>query len=729
MPNLIHVSDPFDLGQNKYSELTAGKSLAVQLGIEKDDDQFEVPTVVLINGEPVMREVWSKYILKDDDKITTVITHGGVDPLTIAAIVISLVSVATVLLAPSPSAPSIGSLQSAPEADPVFSISGQHNKSKLSQSIEVNFGEFRHWPSYASAPWNEFDGNNQEILHALLCVGEGTYNVLSMFIEDTPLASFNGASYVVYTPGQTVTVFGPNVETAPEVNQVQLFASNEPEYETWGTNYVVTRVGSLTTDFQFDVQTPRGLFYQEDNGTLSNMTVSFKVRYRQIDEDGVPITGFTESSVYSITAGTTTVQRKTYTIAGLTPARYEFSAIRTDTKDLTTKASHQIDLVRVKSFNQGGASFADQTTVAVTLTATNRINNNTQNRINGRFQRLMDVYNAGTKVFDALQVTKSPIDAIISLLREPQHGNVADGDILLDELATMRTQVAGEGVEFNWLFERNASVRDAVNTIATTINGKIIVDGTDFTIWRDIPQTISKAMFQPNNMVMNSFAQEISMENASDAFDGIEVEYTDERDWLPRTILCKLADEAGANPERLRIEGVTNRTHAFRLGMRRRSAQRYERDNIRFATDIEGFLPNFGDRILVGHDVPKWSQFGRVVSIDEGMKIITVDNLVDFAPAETHNMMIKTRLGAVHGPFVVTQGAGYNEIDYASAEDFSDLLFDNNFELPLFQVGAITKPFLPAKIVFMKSQKSGEQVTMTCTNYDSRVYDFDTATP
>ncbi|MAF43640.1 MAG: hypothetical protein CMI54_05670 [Parcubacteria group bacterium] len=725
MKNLIEIVDQQNLDFNRYGRLKLGVPLGEQLDTEISP--FEIPRVVTIDGKVMMRDQWSKHRLKEKEIVTTVPVVGGVDPITIVAIAVSLLSVATVLLAPSPSVPSVGNISSTPEAAPVFSIAGQQNKTKLGQSIEVGFGKFRHWPSNAASPWNSFDGSNDEILHALLCVGEGTYTEDEIKIEDTPIGNFSGASYVMYPPGTPVTAFAPNVETAAEVNQVQLFAPNEPENEDWGTAYVVGSVGSTTTKIQFDIQTPRGLYKQ---GTpLTSLTIDYEARYHEIDDNGDDVGGWSAPILYSITGSATTVIRKSHDITGLSSGRYKFQARRTDTKDTLTDAAHQIDLVRVKSFNTGGDVFTNQTVLAVTLKATNRINNNTQNRINGRFQRLLDVYNETTKVFDPLQITNSPVDAIISLLREPQHGNVDDINILLDELAVMRTEVANDGIVFNWLMESDASVREAANTVAKVFNGKIIVDGTDFTIWRDVLQTESKAMYQPNNMVAKTFSQEVSMENAGDSYDGVEIEYTNYRDWLPRTVLCTLADESGLNPERIRLEGVTDETHAFRLGMRRRSGQRYERDNIKFATDIEGFLPNFGNRILVGHDVPKWSQFGRVVSIDTDTKTIVVQNPPEFEIAETHNMMIKTRLGGVYGPFEVTDNAEYGSIDYSTEESFDDIVFDPAFELPTFQIGSVTKPFLTAKIIFLKSQKGGEQVAITSTNYDERVYDFDAAFP
>ena len=291
MNNLIHVVDPFDLDKNQYAYLEIGKTVGNQLGIETEDAQFEVPTVVLINGKPYLREDWVKHVIKERDIITTVTVHGGLDPFTIiiAIVVVALLLAATVLLAPSPSVPSLGNTSSIPEADPVFSITGQQNKKKVGQSVETGFGEFRHWPSYAANPYNSFDGSNNEILKAVLCVGEGKYDVSEVLIEDTPLANFSGTNFVLYQPQATVSLFHPNVETAAEVDSVQLFAPNEPEHESWGTSYVITSVGNDTTKIEYDVQTPRGLFKQGD--PLTSLTVNWKVRYRQIDDDGIPTTG------------------------------------------------------------------------------------------------------------------------------------------------------------------------------------------------------------------------------------------------------------------------------------------------------------------------------------------------------------------------------------------------------------------------------------------------------
>lgn len=53
------------------------------------------------------------------------------------------------------------------------------------------------------------------------------------------------------------------------------------------------------------------------------------------------------------------------------------------------------------------------------------------------------------------------------------------------------------------------------------------------------------------------------------------MEYMDPDTWKTATIKCLLPGDAGIKPEKIRAVGVTNKTKAWRIGMRVRARMKY----------------------------------------------------------------------------------------------------------------------------------------------------------
>jgi len=130
-----------------------------------------------------------------------------------------------------------------------------------------SFGTNLQVPDLAAQPYTEFVGNEQ-FLYQLLCIGIGEYDIKRIDIANTTIwengestGSFPEIEIEIANPGERVTLFPDNIETANEVAGQDLrrgmigpFAANSP--------------GTEITAIALDIMFPRGLGYMNDKGGM-----------------------------------------------------------------------------------------------------------------------------------------------------------------------------------------------------------------------------------------------------------------------------------------------------------------------------------------------------------------------------------------------------------------------------------------------------------------------------
>jgi hypothetical protein len=86
------------------------------------------------------------------------------------------------------------------------------------------------------------------------------------------------------------------------------------------------------------------------------------------------------------------------------------------------------------------------------------------------------------------------------------------------------------------------------------------------------------------------------------------------------------------------------------------ASTRYRRRTIRFATEMEGFIPSFGDLIAVAHDMPAWGQTAEAVSWNAATRTLVLTEALTWGSG-THYIGLRGADGSVDGPWPVSQGA------------------------------------------------------------------------
>lgn len=662
--------------------------------------QTDQPFIILKNGEAVLRADWDKTVEAGDLLAVVLLPQGngkGSNPLKIIlsvamsvfapgigeAINLALFEAGSGLafaasnavlgaavgmagsalinaLIPPPKPPSpngAGSTNYA-SASPTYSLAAQGNMARIDGAIPEHFGRLLCYPDFAAAPYVEYAGNEQ-YLYQLMCIGTGEYDIESIRVEDTSIDNFEEIEYEVVLPYNAVNLFPTAVATSVEVSGQEATTST-----TLGP-FTANAATTVANRIAVDVVCSRGLYYANDSGGLDAKSVNFTAEAREIDDDGVAVGSWFTLGTETISAATTTPQRRSYSY-GVPDGRYEVRLTRNDSKDTNSRAGHELDWAGLRAYLTSSDNFGDVTLVAMKMRATNNLSNQASRKINMIATRKLPIWD-GTMWSPANIATRSPAWAIAYAAKRI---GLPDSRIDLAGLLSLDAVWSARGDSFDGRFDSVGTWWDSVSKIAQAGRAKPFMQGSILYVWRDQEVALPVAAYGMRNIVRGSFALEF-VTPTPDTADAVEVSYFDEDAWKPRRVTAKLAGSTAAKPAKVDLFGCVDRAQAYREGLYMAACNRYRRTVIKFETEMEGFIPSYGDLIAVSHDLPQWGQGGEIESWDAGTKTAILSEPLTWKPAETHYIGLRRRDGSLSGPYTATIGISDYHVVLASAPDFT----------------------------------------------------------
>jgi hypothetical protein len=728
---LIHIKNPFDpykdmdrSVEHSIFDITIRELLKRKHG--PDFVEFPIATLCIVNGNPMVRAEWDTYIIQDKDIITFATLAGGIETIIIYAIIAVVAVVAVVALMGDPTLP--GTVN---QADSVYNYSGQKNRTRLNEPIEIHYGKNKIYPSYGALVYTQYEDNDQ-INFSLYCIGQGRYEIHDVLLEDTPLDDFDDAEYEVTGPGGIVTLFPDNVITSVEVSNIQLYSSSDPEYVSpgWNGPFIINPPGTLCKRIEYDITFPQGL-YKNDEGKLKNLTVDFELAYRQIDDSGADV-GAWVTTAYSVTRNTNTPQRITYKITVPTAGRYKVRARRTDVKNLKTNYVSQLNWEAVRAFLPNTKDYGEVTMLAVRVKANNNVNNNAQQRVNVIATRKLKEWNKATQTWSGFVTSRSIVWAFADCFLNTEYGAALDDQYIdLDALYDLNEIYQDRDEHFDFTFESSLTVWDIAKTIARAGRGIPMPLGSRVGFIRDYPKLLASGVFNQETIIENSFR--IDYKNYQpDETDSIIMVYIDPDTWLEEEVLCFLPGSPHINSERITFAGCKSRAHAYHEGMYIMANRSLVRDTIVFKTGLEGHIPTYGDRIYVYHDIPQVGMgAGFVLGIDGDT--LTLSEPVAFSDGPPSSVdyvfIIRSKRGAAIGPFLVHDDAVEgNVIKLTIAPDMDNYEFNNFNEPPIFLFGKSDSVSLDCKVLEV-NPSDDDTVEIVCSNYVDDIFLYDETDP
>ena len=678
---VITVANPFNPHANKQvAQVHEPRRIADML------PATDLPYICVLNGEALLRNEYT-YTVKHFDVVVFVTLPqgggGGSNPLRV------VLTVALAIAAPqlvgfigSPALGSAGALtalgqvasgvigfvgnalinvalgsnnqpssirqQNAAAASPTYNLAAQGNRIRVGEVIPDCYGRHQHFPDFCADPYTEYAGNEQ-YLYQSFCLGQGEYEIEEIRIGESLISSFQEIETEIVPPFTKGTLFPSLVETSGEV------AGQEATTGVALGPFPACGAGELITAIAFDMVAPRGLFYANDEGGLNALSLTFRLESRPIDNTGAPVGAgtWTVHQNVTITAADATPIRRSYRYT-VAEARYEARVTRIDSKNTSSRAGHEIVWASLRGYARPPQDYGNVTILNMRARATNNLSAQSSRQINVIKTRKLPIWDGNS--FSAPTATRNPAWAALNILRADYCGNVPNNRIDLDGFLTKANTLNSRQDYFDGIFDGQQVLFEMVNSAARAGRCKVYQQGGIWYIWRDEQQAMPVALFNMRNIAKGSMKTQFLLPDETTS-DAVEITYLDSSTWQEQTVLAALPDSPQTNPTKVPLFGVTNRAQAWREGMHMAAQNRYRRAPATFMTEMEGFIPTFGDLISIAHDRASWGQSGDVLNYNAGTLTITTSEPLVFTDAATHYMRFRKQNGSYDGPYEVTEGA------------------------------------------------------------------------
>lgn len=300
-------------------------------------------------------------------------------------------------------------------------------------------------------------------------------------------------------------------------------------------------------------------------------------------------------------------------------------------------------------------------------------------------------------------------DRKVNLIATRKHGGVADRSIksaalyVLDSLGISRDRVdesqiaildstywAPRGETYDMAHTEQQTMRDVLKTIFGAGMGHLVLSGGLISAIREGVQS-PKGTITPHEMTGPLNVGFVAP--SSDDYDGVDVEYISAATWAKETVQCRLTGSIGRKVEKISLDGVTDRTRAWRIGMRQLRKRTGQRLSFDASTEMDALCYEYMDHLVLVDDLPGTTQTALIVGAEWGADGVTleVSEAFDWSVASPR-VMIRRHDGTVTALAVPVYVSPYELRVPLSAIDF-DLITDLSIE--------------PARIIFAGSTQIG----------------------
>ncbi len=749
-PVVVHQWNLLDRSQNKAFRAEPGRSLRELQPVTT------LPRMCFYNGDIVLPEDLDWVPSASDHVRFAVLPQGGGGGGSAAILGIIMIvagifipgaqglllmvggfaALATSLI-PMPNMSALTDAQT-PTPSPTYSTQLGGNSARLGGAIPVLYGRHLINPDFASQPYSEFanDAAYNQDYYALLSLGHlgASYDIEALQLDDTDLSHFIEVQTHLVGPGAgaAVTLVNPCVVNAVEVS------GNDMKHGVYIGPFAACGPGLKSSVICIDIICPRGLYYANSDGSLGSKTITWLVEARKITDRGAVAGDWILLGNETLTAATNTQIRKTYRYATgadvlvgffALPStyplgRYEVRVSRQDVEDTNTRAAHAIQWAAMRAYVVKPAPLEPQATfLEVKMRATSQLTGLSSRKLSAIVQRHLPTWHPDTGWSDPV-VTNSIAWAFADVCRSTVYGaGLPDARIDLQTLYELDQVWAERGDTFNGIFDKRITVWAALTAIARAGRARPIMRFGVITVVRDGQQDLPVALFNMRNIVRGSFSIDYELVD-EDSPDGLETSYFDEETWSTQYVRKPVPGvEESVNPANGTLMGVTNFAQAERETLYAVAAPVYRNAVVSFKTEMEGYLPSFGDLIAVAHDVVGWGISGDIEAWDDSTFTATATEDLTWTVGD-HYCVLADQYGDLIGPFKVVSGSEPRSMIFVDAPDGLEIYTGTERERTRFSMGPANNYAKMCRVIKLVPS-SDDQVSITAVVEDNRVHTAD----
>lgn len=386
---------------------------------------------------------------------------------------------------------------------------------------------------------------------------------------------------------------------------------------------------------------------------------------------------------------------------------------RLSAENKDVKALDRIEWYGLRSMLPAPSSYSGITTMAMTLQGSDVIAARTENQINLIAQRVLE---------------GAPTRSIAPWVRYVcQSIGYAPDDLNATEIAALAAIWDSRGDWFDHAITDQTTVREALEAALRAGFADMTIDNGQIRPVRDQPRSVYEHLYTPQNMA-SALQRQIVAYNPDD-YDGVDVEYTSAASWQQEVVQCRLPGDVGVRVQKLKLEGVTDKTRAWRIGMRQRRELAYRRKSYTFQTEWDALNSRYLSFCALSDDVPGYGQSSILLSAetDPSGVLLRTSEPMTWVDGATHVVALRRPDGTLSGPHIaVSAGGNIARID--GPLDFVPLTAEDGSEEPTHVLhGTVERWSYPVLVTSITP--AGDRVDVTAVNYDARVYADDDNAP
>lgn len=499
--------------------------------------------------------------------------------------------------------------------------------------------------------------------------------------------------------------------------------------------FAATPSGEVTDELELDFFFPSGLSWINDSGAV--LTAGVAVQVVVIDFQ----TGESREIVYSFSSATVDQIGYTKTIRlgptsdgsdlGLFGRAIQpmVSVRRITAASTSTSVNDKVTWQGLKSLLPNVNRYPNWTTIGVVIQGGGKVSSTSENQINVIAQRKMEPLGGGIK-----QVS-SRIEDYVQYIATTA-GYTADS-LHTEELARLGAVWAARGDTINHIFDET-TVEQALSTTLAVGFADLTVENGKLKPVRDEARTVFEQAYSAQNMLQGGLERQFKAPRPDD-IDGVEVDYMDTNTWTRKTVVCTLPNSLRIRLKKVKIDGVTDRTRAWRHGMRQLLISKYRTWSYSFSTELDAMCSNYLSYVPIFDEIPSYSQTALVTDVQATPVVwalqVTLTEDVKWEDYNANVVIIAFRdtTGICSDFFYCIKTNIPNIVEVQAMTSPLPAFLTNprriNQGEPIHAfIGVTNKICLPSLITEI-APNGYNQVNVKAVNYDARVYENDDKEP
>lgn len=423
--------------------------------------------------------------------------------------------------------------------------------------------------------------------------------------------------------------------------------------------FVTSNPGYPGYYIELDFVLPNGIYTLDKEGNFKYRYVYLEIEAQPINDSNVAV-GAPIIKTYNFQGATNSPKRYTYGF-NVPLGRYKVKVRRTTGPPGNNKTVDMFIWSGLKFLLQQPTTpvYGQVTLIAIKIKATNGIAKDAANKIRVVATRKLRKISQG----GAFGATRSPADAFFDVCTNSVYGlGRPAASVDTEALIKLEQHWTPTYAKFDAVLASKITVWDALVAVLQPVVAIPIRTGKSISAVSDGRKIAPMQLFSDANMVEGTFQASYSFDRPGE-YAGYQIEYRDQVNFLPAYVQYPVDAVA---LETVTLFGCTDKGIAQQYAKLLWQKKLRLRQLCTFETDMEGFIPQVGARVLVSTTAVSWGISGEVI---EALNATTLqlDRHVDLSEYISPFIVLRDENGTPTAKIAITAGATQDTVVLATA--------------------------------------------------------------